>query len=48
MKLYSTKDKTHIVELKEAVLRGLPPTMAYTCLNTSRHYRRASSTTYLT
>jgi threonine synthase len=25
MKLYSTKDKTHIVELKEAVLRGLPP-----------------------
>lgn len=25
MKLYSTKDKTHVVELKEAVLRGLPP-----------------------
>jgi threonine synthase len=25
MKLYSTKDKTHIVDLKEAVLRGLPP-----------------------
>lgn len=25
MKLYSTKDKTHLVELKEAVLRGLPP-----------------------
>lgn len=25
MKLYSTRDKTHVVELKEAVLRGLPP-----------------------
>lgn len=25
MKLYSTQDKSHIVELKEAVLRGLPP-----------------------